>query len=75
MKRLPKIDELIEADDIDAGCAAGFEVLHQYVETELAGADPARGLPGVAAHLRRCPACHQDYLGLLDAVRRFGDDS
>jgi len=75
MKRLRKIDELIEADDVDSGCAAGFEVLHRYVETELAGGEPARDLPGLAAHLRRCPACHQDYLGLLDAVRRFGDDS
>ena len=68
------IDELLEADDIDAGCAAGFEVMQRYVETELAGGDLARDQPGLAAHLRRCPACREDYLGLLDAVRRFGDD-
>lgn len=57
----------------DAGCAAGFEVLHRYVESELAGGDPARELPGLAAHLRRCPACREDYLGLLESVGRFGD--
>lgn len=58
---------------VDAGCAAGFEVLHRYVESELAGGDPAEELPGLAVHLRRCPACHEDYLGLLESAGRFGD--
>ena len=62
-----------EPDDVDAGCAAGFEVLHQYVEAELSGADPAQDLPGLAAHLRRCPACREDYLGLRESADRFGD--
>ncbi len=57
----------------DAGCAASFEVLHEYVEAELAGRDPANTMPGVAEHLRSCPACHEDYLGLLEAVKHFGD--
>jgi hypothetical protein len=59
-------------DDVDAGCAAGFEVLHRYVESELSGGDPARELPGLDAHLRRCPACREDYLGLLSVAREFG---
>ena len=67
------ISELLDVDDVDAGCAASFEVLHEYVEAELAGQDPAAGLPGLASHLRTCPACRQDYLGLLEAVRQFGD--
>ena len=75
MKNGKTIEDLLTTDDVDAGCAAGFEVLHRYVETELAGGDPARELPGVSAHLRGCPACRQDYLGLLEAVRRFGDGS
>jgi len=60
-------------DDVDAGCAAGFEVLHRYVEAELSGADPGRELPGLDAHLHRCPACREDYLGLLSVAREFGD--
>ena len=60
-------------DELDAGCAAGFEVLHRYVESELAGGDPAGELPGLAAHLNRCPACRADYEGLLEAARGFGD--
>jgi hypothetical protein len=73
MNKPPEIDALLSADTTDAGCAAGFEVLHQYVEAELAGRDPRRQLPGLAAHLRSCPACRQDYLGLLEAARRFGE--
>ena len=38
-----EIFELLEAETVDAGCAAGFEVLHQYVESELSGGDPERG--------------------------------
>lgn len=68
-----QLDELLRADDLDAGCAAGFEVLHEYVESELAGGDPARELPGLAAHLLACPACREDYRGLRDAAERFGN--
>lgn len=57
----------------DAGCVAGFELLHRFAEAELAGRDAAAALPAVAVHLRRCPACHEDYVGLLESVQRFGD--
>ena len=65
--------ELLEADAVDPGCAAGFEVLHQYVESRLSGGDPEHELPALAAHLRSCPACRDDYSGLVDAAKRFGD--
>lgn len=68
-----QLDDLLRAEDLDAGCAAGFEVLHQYIETELGGGDPGREHPGLAAHLRACPACREDYRGLRDAAERFGD--
>jgi len=67
------LDELLAADPVDAGCAAGFEVLHEYVEEELEGGQPAHAHPGLAAHLRSCPACREDYRGLLEASEQFGD--
>ena len=66
------IERLLAIDIVDAGCAAGFAVLHLYVESELAGHDPARDFSGLAAHLRTCSGCREDYLGLLEAARRFG---
>ena len=50
-----------------------IERFTDHVETELAGGDPAQQLPGVASHLRTCPACREDYLGLREAVEHFGD--
>ena len=67
------LDAILAADTVDAGCAAGFEVLHRYVEEELAGGEPAQSHPGLAAHLVSCPACRQDHLGMIKAAQLFGD--
>ena len=67
------LEELLCAQDGDAGCVAGEDILDAYVELELAGADPARVYPGTAIHLRSCPGCRADHDGLLEAVRRFSD--
>ncbi len=68
-----RVDELLRAQDGDAGCAAGEEILDAYVELELAGKDPASVYPGTAIHLQSCAGCRADHDGLLDAARRFAD--
>ena len=73
MKTPRDIDALLPDNSVDAGCAAGFEVLHSYVDEELSGGDPATSQPGVAAHISSCPACREDYRGLRDAAALFGD--
>ncbi len=67
------IDALLAAEPVDAGCAAGFEVLHRYVDEELSGGQSQRSHPGLAAHLNSCPACREDYLGLIEVAEAFGD--
>ena len=73
MADLRRLDELLRAEDGDAGCTAGEAILDAYVEFELAGEDPARAFPGTAIHLRSCPGCRADHDGLLEAARRFAD--
>ena len=73
MKKPRDIDALLPDNSVDAGCAAGFELLHQYVDDELSGGDPATSQPGLAAHISSCPACREDYRGLRDAAALFGD--
>jgi hypothetical protein len=63
------LEDLFLADPRDPGCQAGFELIDKYVDLELAGKDPAAAYPGVAAHLRCCPACRLDHDGLLEAAR------
>ena len=65
------LDELLRAQDGDAGCTAGEDILDAYVDLELAGEDPARMFPGTAIHLQSCPGCQADHEGLLEAARSF----
>jgi predicted anti-sigma-YlaC factor YlaD len=66
-----RLDELLRAEDGDAGCDAGAEIMEDYVERELAGEDPSDTYPGTARHLRTCPSCRADHDGLAEAARRF----
>ena len=53
----------------DAGCEGGFALLAEYIEAELDGLDVGALFPAVAAHIRSCPACVEDYRGLLELAR------
>lgn len=53
----------------DAGCEGGMVVLAEYVEAELDGRNVVELFPAVTAHLRNCPACVDDYRGLLALAR------
>jgi hypothetical protein len=67
--RRRQLDELLRAQEGDAGCTGGQEVLDAYVDRELAGKDPAREFPGTAIHLQSCPGCKADHDGLLEVAR------
>lgn len=68
------LERFLTTDPADAGCAETVELLHAYVELVAAGQDPGQRYPGVAAHLRSCGPCLDDYRGLL-AVVRADDES
>ena len=55
-------------------CERCFEVLDEYVDLEVAGADPDAALPGMRAHLAGCPACREDHESLRALVAGSGDD-
>jgi hypothetical protein len=61
--------ELLGRPGADAGCEGGFAVLAEYVEAELDGRNVLELFPAVAAHIRNCPACVEDYRGLLALAR------
>jgi hypothetical protein len=64
------LTRLLGSGGADSGCDGGFAVVAEYVERELAGTSVRELLPAVAAHLRNCPACADDYEGLLALARR-----
>ena len=65
------LDEFLRTDPRDVGCGQAREVLEIYVDVVSAdGAEAAgRRFPGVAAHLRACGPCGEDFEGLLAALR------
>jgi hypothetical protein len=64
------LDRFLRTDPRDVGCEQAMEVLDIYVDVFSAdGAGAAeRRFPGVAAHLRACGPCGEDFDGLLAAV-------
>jgi len=53
----------------DSGCEGGMAMIAEYVELELAGRNAEELFPALAAHLRNCPACAEDYQGLVALAR------
>ena len=53
----------------DAGCEGALALLAEYVEGELEGSSVRELLPAVAEHLHNCPACAEDYEGLVALAR------
>jgi hypothetical protein len=63
------LDRFLQTDPRDVGCAEAMDLLHLYVELTVADAAAARQrYPGIAAHLRACGPCGEDFDGLLAAV-------
>ena len=63
------IIRLLGPEGHEVSCEQCFELLDEYVELELAGADADRRLPGMREHLQGCPACREDHESLRELVR------
>jgi hypothetical protein len=66
------LDRFLRTDPRDVGCAEAMEMLHVYVDLVAAGARAEERYPGIAAHLRACGPCGEDFAALLAAVRDAG---
>ena len=65
-----ELDDFPRTDPRDVGCEQAMQVLDIYVDAIVKdGAEATeRRYPGVAAHLRACGPCGEDFAGLLAAV-------
>ncbi len=55
---------LLGPGEPEVTCEVCFAQLDRYVDLELAGADAEAAVPGMAAHLRGCPACAEEHQSL-----------
>lgn len=58
------LERLLGPTGFEVTCEQCFELLDQFVDIELSGADADSHLPGMRTHLEGCPACQEDYESL-----------
>jgi len=63
------LERFLRTDPRDVGCSQAMEMLHVYAELVAAGEPAEERYPGIAAHLRACGPCGDDFEGLLAAIR------
>lgn len=63
-----RIEQFLRTDSRDVGCDEAMDFLHIYVDLMAIGEDAEARYPGMAAHLRACGPCAQDFEGLLASV-------
>ena len=64
-----ELDHFLRTDPRDVGCTQAMKMLHVYTELVAAGEPAEQRYPGIAAHLRACGPCGEDFDGLLAALR------
>ena len=62
------LERFLQTDPRDVGCDRAMELLHIYAELVAADGSAAARYPGIAAHLRACGPCNEDFEGLLTLV-------
>jgi hypothetical protein len=62
------IDRLLGPAEPEVSCDECFEQLDVYVDREVLQGDAEAAMPGLAAHLRGCPACADEHESLRALV-------
>jgi hypothetical protein len=62
------LDRFLHTDPRDVGCAEAMEMLHVYADLVAQDAPASERYPGIAAHLRACGPCGEDFEALLAAI-------
>ena len=70
--RSEALEQVLGPVGFEVTCEQCFELLDQYVDLELSGADADAQLPGLRTHLQACPACREDHESLRALVAADG---
>lgn len=66
------VEKLALTREEEIGCETCFQEVDRFVEMLLAGEDPKIVMPLVQHHLEICGNCHEEFDGLIDALRTLG---
>lgn len=59
-----RVSQLLGPTVFEVSCDRCFELLDEYIELEIAGADADARISGLRTHLEGCPACREEYESL-----------
>jgi hypothetical protein len=62
--RTTQLSRLLGPGEPEVTCDVCFDELDRYVDLQLLGSDADAVVPGMAAHLRGCPACAEEHASL-----------
>jgi len=62
------IQKVIATEEEEISCSECFDLVSEYVDTELAGGEFSGALRQVGHHLNQCRACRDEYDLLRDFV-------
>lgn len=68
-ERPESLKRLLGPQGYEVGCDECFDLLDEYVEIELSGADADARLPGLGTHLEGCQACREEHDSLFALAR------
>ena len=66
------LERLLGPTGYQVTCEQCFELLDEYVDLEVMGADADARVPGMRAHLDGCPACDEEHDSLRALVLADG---
>jgi hypothetical protein len=70
---MSEIEHILGPKGPELGCDVCFDLLDEYVELELRGADADAAVPGMLAHLEGCPACREEHESLRALLAADGE--
>ena len=59
------LQSALETEEYEITCMECFNLLDQYADLILDGADPSQILPAVRQHLKNCPTCTHEFETLM----------
>ena len=59
------LQSALETEEYEITCLECFNLLDQYADLILDGADPSQIMPTVRQHLKHCPTCTQEFETLM----------
>jgi len=63
------LQSALETEEYEINCVECFNLLDQYADIIIEGADPAEIMPVVRQHLKHCPTCTQEFETLMVMIQ------